>query len=123
MKKEVIPGKNRAEIKKEKEKLAEQEDLEKKPNNGSWSKLLSKVFGVDISKCREYGGEMRVTSSIVRVDVIQKILTHLGLSPQPPPVAPACSRQLFLVWHSKESEHCYVCTFGESEIGGEMRHE
>jgi len=97
MRKEVIPGKTRAEIKKEKEKSAEQEDLEKKPNKGSWSKLLSKVFGVDISKCRECGGEMRVTSSIVRVDVIQKILAHLGLSPQPPPVAPARFRQLFLV--------------------------
>ena len=66
---------------------------------------------------------MRVTSSIVRVDVIQKILAHLGLSPQPPTIAPARFRQLFLVWHSKESEHCYVCIFGESEIGGEMRHE
>ena len=97
MRKEVIPGKTRAEIKKEKEQSVEQEDLEKKPNKGSWSKLLSKVFGVDISKCRECGGKMRVTSSIVRVDVIKKIPTHLGLSPQPPPVAPACSRQLFFV--------------------------
>ena len=97
MRKEVIPGKTRAEIKKEKEKSAEQEDPERKPNKGSWSKLLSKVFGMDISKCRECGGEMRVTSSIVRVDVIQNILAYLGLSPQPPPIALARSRQLFVV--------------------------
>ena len=97
MRKEVIPGKTRAEIKKEKEKSAEQKDPERKPNKGSWSKLLSKVFGMDISKCRECGGEMRVIASMVRVDVIKKILAHLGLSPQPPPIAPARSRQLFLV--------------------------
>ena len=97
MRKEVIPGQTRAEIKKEKEKSAEQEDPERKPNKGSWAKLLSKVFGLDISKCRECGGEMRVIASVVRVDVIKKILTHLGLSPQPPPVAPARSRQLFVV--------------------------
>tara|TARA_Y100000991_G_C21902214_1_gene318579 strand:+ start:467 stop:904 length:438 start_codon:yes stop_codon:yes gene_type:complete len=97
MRKEVIPGKTRAQIIKENKKSAEQEEPERKPNKSSWAKLLSKVFGMDISKCRECGGEMRVTSSIVRVDVIQKILTHLGLSPQPPPVALACSRQLFLV--------------------------
>ena len=97
MRKEVIPGKTRAEIKKENEKSTEQEDPEKKLNKGSWSKLLSRVFGLDISKCRECGGEMRVIASVVRVDVIQKILTHLGLSPQPPPVAPARFRQLFLV--------------------------
>jgi len=69
----------------------------KKLNKGAWSKFLSRVFGLDISKCSECGGEMRVVASVVRVDVIKKILTHLGLSPQPPPVAPACSRQLFLV--------------------------
>ena len=97
MRKEVIPGKTRDQIKKENEKSAEQEEPEKKPNKGSWEKLLSKVFEIDISKCKECGGEMRVTSSIVRVDVIQKILTHLGLSPQPPPIAPARSRQLFAV--------------------------
>ena len=97
MRKEVIPGQTRAEIKKEKEKSAEQEEPERKPNKGSWAKLLSKVFGIDISKCRECGGEMRVIASVVRVDVIQNILAHLCLSPQPPPVAPACSRQLFVV--------------------------
>ena len=97
MRKEVIPGKTRAEIKKEKEKSAEQEDPERKPNKGFWSKLLSRVFGMDISKCKDCGGEMRVIASVVRVDVIQKILTHLGLNPSPPSVAPARFRQLFLV--------------------------
>ncbi len=93
----MIPGKTRAEIKKENETLAEQEEPEKNPNKGSWSKLLSKVFGMDTSKCKECGGEMRVTSSIIRVDVIWSILDHLDLSPKPPPIAPARSRQLFAV--------------------------
>jgi hypothetical protein len=97
MRKEVIPGKTRAEIKKENEKSAEPEELERKPNKGSWAKLLRKVFGIDISKCRECGGEMRVIASIIQLDVIQKILAHLGFSPQPPPIAPARSRQLFAV--------------------------
>ncbi len=55
------------------------------------------MLGIDISKFRECGGEMRVVASAFRVDVIKKILAHLGLSPQPPPVAPARFRQLFVV--------------------------
>ena len=97
VRKEVIPGKTRAQIKKENEKSPQQEEPHRKPNKGSWAKLLSKVFGMDISKCKECGGEMRVIASIIRVSVIQRILSHLGLSPQPPPVAPARSRQLFAV--------------------------
>ncbi|MBP6219308.1 MAG: transposase [Oligoflexales bacterium] len=88
----VIPGKTRAEIKQEKE---EKKKDEKKINKGSWSRLLSRVFGIDVSTCRVCGGEMRIIASIVRQDVMQKILAHLGLSPRPPPIAPSRIHTLF----------------------------
>ena len=87
MRKGVIPGKTRAQIK------AEQEEKNKteKPTllqKSSWAKLLAKVFEIDISKC-SCGGNIKIVSDIRDPFVIKKILTHLGLSPQPSPIAPA----------------------------------
>ncbi|MBI33727.1 MAG: hypothetical protein CMD98_07655 [Gammaproteobacteria bacterium] len=76
---------------------------------------------MDISKYRECGREMRVTSPIIQVDVIQKILAHLGLSPQPP-------RWLHLVLDNslwcEIRKNLRISMFGffrESETGGEMK--
>ncbi|MBP6219295.1 MAG: hypothetical protein KA436_11965 [Oligoflexales bacterium] len=81
----IIPGKTLAEIKQEKE----EKNDEKKIDKGSWSRLLSRVFGIDVSTCRVCGGEMRIIASIIEREAVQKILTHLGLSPRPPPIAPS----------------------------------
>ena len=74
----MIPGKTRAEIKAEKDKPQE----EKKPQRGSWTRLLSRAFGIDVSLCKNCGSEMRFIATIVVQDVVQKILTHLGLDPR-----------------------------------------
>ena len=87
MRKGVIPGKTRAQIKVEQEEKNKTE----KPTllqKSSWAKLLAKVFKIDISKC-DCGGNLKIISAIRNPFVIKKILSHLGLSPQPPPIAPA----------------------------------
>ena len=60
-----------------------------------WEKLLSRVFEIDISKCKYCGGELKIISAILNSIAIQKILTHLGLSARPPPIAPARIREIF----------------------------
>ena len=56
--------------------------------------MLRRVFDIDIKHC-ECGGKLKFVAMIEQPDVIEKILTHLGLSPQPPPIAAARRVELF----------------------------
>ena len=60
----------------------------------SWARLLKRVFDIHIERCA-CGGNLKFVAVIEQPDVIEKILTHLGLSPQPPPIAPARRDWLF----------------------------
>ena len=60
------------------------------------AKILARVFGIDISKCVHCNGKMKIIALVKDPPVIKKILTHLGLSPIPPPLAPARIRELFV---------------------------
>ena len=40
---------------------------------------LKRVFRIDVDICSECGGKLKVISSIEEKEVIDKILTHLGL--------------------------------------------
>ena len=43
-------------------------------------------FDIDTERCPNCGdGELKIIASILERQVIEKILTHLGLDPQPPP--------------------------------------
>ena len=55
----------------------------------SWARLLKRVFGIDIERCPQCGGKLKIIAAIEAPAVIERILTHLGLSAQPPPRAPA----------------------------------
>ena len=46
------------------------------------------MFDIDIERC-VCGGKLKFVASIEQPDVIEKILAHLGLAAQPPPIAPA----------------------------------
>ena len=93
MRKGVIPGFTRAEIKAQKD--AKKEGTTSLQNKSSWAKLLVRVFEIDISKCLHCGGEMKYKSPITDPVVIEKILTHCALMPRPPPVALASSQEIF----------------------------
>ena len=56
------------------------------PGRISWARLLKRVFDIDMQHCPNCGaGELRIIAVILERPVIEKILSHLGLAPQPPP--------------------------------------
>ena len=64
------------------------------PARMSWARLLKRVFDIDVERC-VCGGKLRIIAAIEEPAVIERILTHLGLSAQPPPRTPARRVDLF----------------------------
>ena len=54
-----------------------------------WSELLRRVFARDALRCDRCGGRRDLIALIRDPFVVRRILTHLGLSAEPPPRAPA----------------------------------
>ncbi|MGB7181222.1 MAG: hypothetical protein WBD51_04750, partial [Burkholderiaceae bacterium] len=51
-----------------------------------WARLLKRVFDIDMSHCPNFGqGQLKILAPILERAAIEKILTHLGIDPQPPP--------------------------------------
>ena len=61
----------------------------------SWARLLKRVFDIDIERCPQCGGHLKIIAAIEEPAVIERILTHLGLCAQPPPRTPARRVELF----------------------------
>ena len=61
-------------------------DCQARPHRISWAQLLKRVFDIDMQHCPNCGaGELKIIAAILERPVIEKILAHLGLDPQPPP--------------------------------------
>jgi hypothetical protein len=45
----------------------------------SWAQRLRRVFGIEIQRCDECGGALKIIASIEEPEVIGQILQHLGL--------------------------------------------
>jgi hypothetical protein len=64
----------------------EVDTLQARPGRISWARLLKRVFDIDMQHCPNCGGgELKIIAAILERPVIEKILSHLGLDPQPPP--------------------------------------
>jgi hypothetical protein len=64
----------------------EAEPIQFRSGRISWARLLKRVFDIDMHTCPNCGGgELKIIAAILERPVIEKILTHLGLDPQPPP--------------------------------------
>ncbi len=64
------------------------------PVRMSWTRLLKRVFDIDIERCA-CGGKLKLIAVIEAPAVIEKILTHPGLCAQPPPRVPARRVDMF----------------------------
>lgn len=62
---------------------------EKLKSRISWAKLMSRVFQIDVTKCKHCGGKVKVLAATMEKQAIVKILKHLGLPSEPPEIAPA----------------------------------
>jgi hypothetical protein len=64
----------------------EAEPIQFRSGRISRARLLKRVFDIDMHTCPNCGGgELKIIAAILERPVIAKILTHLGLDPQPPP--------------------------------------
>ena len=64
----------------------EAETVQAGPHRISWARLLKRVFDIDVRHCPSCGsGALKIVAAIVERPAIEKILSHLGLDPQPPP--------------------------------------
>ena len=60
----------------------------------SWARLLKRVFALEMARCPCcQRGALRIIAAITHGEAIRKILQHLKLSADPPPIAPARVRQ------------------------------
>ncbi len=67
----------------------------------SWARLLKRVFALAMARCPCcQRGALRIIAAITHGEVIRKILRHLQLSADPPPIAPARVRQEAFAWSS-----------------------
>ena len=65
----------------------------------TWARLLKRVFALEMGTCPFcQRGVLRLIAVITQGEVIRKILRHLKLSADPPPIAPTRSRQAPCDW-------------------------
>jgi hypothetical protein len=65
----------------------------------SWARLLGRVFALDMATCPFCRrGSLRIIAAITQAEVIRKMLRHLKLAADPPPLAPARARQETFDW-------------------------
>ena len=67
----------------------------------TWARLLKRVFALAMARCPWcQRGALRMIAAMTHGEVIRKILQHLQLSADPPPMAPARVRQEAFAWSS-----------------------
>src|SRR5215831_1887990 len=75
------------------------EETDTKSPRWSWARLLQRVFALDMATCPWcQRGTLRLIAVITQGAVIRKILRHLKLAADPPPMAPARTRQAACDW-------------------------
>ncbi|MGD9826049.1 hypothetical protein [Desulfobacter sp.] len=69
-------------------------EMSSKEFRRDWARLIQKIYEVDPLTCPKCQGSMRIISLIEELDIIERILRHLGLwdIPNHDPPQPAISR-------------------------------
>ncbi len=55
----------------------------------TWAELMMRVFREDVLRCAKCGGRAAAISAITQPEVVEAILTCLGLAVRAPPITPA----------------------------------
>ena len=71
------------------EQPAEAKAHRARPKYRAWADLMRRAFEADVLSCPRCGGRMTVLATIEDPAVIQRILTHLGLSVEAGEALPA----------------------------------
>ncbi len=65
--------------------------------NWTWARLLTRIFAIDMERCPVcQQGRLRIIAAMTERIVIKKILRHVKLAVDPPPIAPA--QQAAFAW-------------------------
>src|SRR5690606_41304585 len=56
------------------------------PAGHPWAELLKRVFRIDALVCDHCGRARRILAAIIEADAIRRILAHLDLPTDPPPI-------------------------------------
>jgi Putative transposase len=77
------------------EHSADHAHAHRSPARMSWARLLKRVFDIDIERCPNCGGALKIIAAIEDPPVIAKILTHLNLPARAPRRSPAQAFDVF----------------------------
>ncbi len=61
---------------------------EKRRPNRTWSKMLARVFEIDVTKCPSCSGHMALVCAVTERRAIKRYLEHVGIDADPPARAP-----------------------------------
>ena len=78
------------------------ENEKSKVKNPAWSKMLAKVFKIDVTQCIHCTGTLRPIAAIKDRDEIIRDLKHEGIDYEPPEKAPAKYRHQSLRFDPEE---------------------
>lgn len=81
----------------------EEEDPDKSVRGSSWAKLLAKTFQIDVSICRQCGGDIHMLGAIRDPASIERYLKCMDIEPRAPPVAAARNEQQSFDYSDSES--------------------
>lgn len=96
-----------------------------RPHRIGWAWLLRHVFDIDMQHCPHCDGwELRIVAAILKRPLIEKILTHLGLDPQPPHQGPGARGEATVACLScaGRRQHNVPGSNADRSRGGHARH-
>lgn len=86
---EVVGGRGQPQVENEAADAKEKEAARRPAHRYLWAELMRRVFGLDVLRCEVCKGKRKLISLITERAVIVRILAHLRLETDPPPIQPA----------------------------------
>ena len=76
----TLPQKSSSKARREKRKITKNSCTEDIPlKNSSWSKMLAKVFQIDVTQCHHCKGDMAILAAIINHSEVARYFKHLGI--------------------------------------------